>query len=320
MKLIIDFKENDKIKQNFLISNVTKALTTKGANYFNLTLQDSSGSIEAKKWEINDGDELIFQVGNIVNVEGDILSYRGILQFRISNGTIVDDKDIDYTQFISSSPVSRDELQKELFSYIEKINNKDIKIIVEEVLKNNYISFSVYPAASKIHHEYASGLMHHTVSMLKLAEAICDLYPILNRDLLYGGVVLHDIGKTIELSGPVLTKYTLEGRLVGHISIIQAQIKMIANKYSISGEIPTLLQHLVLSHHGKYEFGSPVLPMIKEAEILTYIDNIDARMNIMAKVINSVPAGEFTPRAYALEDRIFYRPLLDEEDKENNDL
>ena len=172
----------------------------------------------------------------------------------------------------------------------------------------------VYPAASKNHHEYMSGLLYHTVSMLKLAQAICDLYPSLNRDLLFGGVILHDVGKTSELSGPVATKYTTEGKLLGHISIIQAQIKIVANKYQINNDIPMLLQHLVLSHHGKYEFGSPVLPLIREAEILTYIDNIDARMNIMDKALEGVLQGEFTPRIFPLEDRALYNPILDEDE------
>lgn len=315
MKLIKDFAENDKIKQTFLINNVNKGVTTKGANYFNITLQDSSGTIEAKKWEVVEGDDLIFQAGNLVEIEGDVLFYRGTPQLRISSGQVVDSKEVDYTQFVASSPVAREELQKQLFSYINKIKNKDIKLIVEQVVKDNYISFSIYPAASRNHHEYASGLIHHTVSMLKVADSLCELYPTLNKDLLFGGVILHDIGKTIELSGPVLTKYTTEGRLVGHISIIQAQIKMVAEKYSITSEAPMLLQHMVLSHHGKLEFGSPVLPLIKEAEILSFIDNIDARMNVMDKALEAVNPGEFTPRIFALEDRMFYKPNLDNDNE-----
>ncbi len=315
MKLIKDFAENDKIKQTFLINNVNKGVTTKGANYFNITLQDSSGTIEAKKWEVVEGDDLIFQAGNLVEIEGDVLFYRGTPQLRISSGQVVDSKEVDYTQFVASSPVAREELQKQLFSYINRIKNKDIKLIVEQVVKDNYISFSIYPAASRNHHEYASGLIHHTVSMLKVADSLCELYPTLNKDLLFGGVILHDIGKTIELSGPVLTKYTTEGRLVGHISIIQAQIKMVAEKYAITSEVPMLLQHMVLSHHGKLEFGSPVLPLIKEAEILSFIDNIDARMNVMDKALEAVNPGEFTPRIFALEDRMFYKPNLDNDNE-----
>lgn len=308
MKLIKDFVENEKIKQCFLVNNVTKGVTTKGSAYYNVVLQDASGTIEGKKWEIVDGDEALFKVGSIIEIEGDILLYKGTNQLKIVAARENSDKDIDVTMFVQSAPVSRVDLQKVLFEYIEKIDDVEIKLIVEEIIKNNYISFCNYPAASKNHHEYASGLLYHTVSMLKLAEAIANLYPSVNRDLLYGGVILHDVGKTTELSGPIVPKYTTQGRLLGHISIIQAEIKKVSDKLAITSEVPVLLQHMVLSHHGEYEYGSPVLPLLREAELLTYIDNIDARMNIIDKALDTVNEGEFTQRQFALEDRAFYKP------------
>lgn len=308
MKLIKEFVENEKVKQCFLVNNVTKGITTKGSAYFNVVLQDASGTIEGKKWEIVEGDDEVFKIGNIVEIEGDVLQYKGGNQLKILSGKICNDQDLDVTMFVQSAPVPRSDLQKTLFEYIEKIEDVEIKLIVEEIIKNNYISFCNYPAASKNHHEYASGLLYHTVSMLKLAEVICNLYPNVNRDLLYGGVLLHDVGKTVELSGPIVPKYTTKGKLLGHISIIQAEIKKVSDKLAITSEVPILLQHMVLSHHGEYEFGSPVLPMIREAELLTYIDNIDARMNIIDKALASVEEGEFTNRQFALEDRCFYKP------------
>lgn len=312
MKLIKEFTENEKIKQCFLINNVTKGVTTKGSAYYNVTLQDASGTIEGKKWEIVEGDETTFRVGNIVEVEGDVLLYKGGYQLKILNGKICDDREVDATMFIQSAPIAKSDLQKILLDYIEKIDDVEVKLIVEEIIKNNYISFCNYPAASKNHHEYASGLLFHTVGMLKLADAICNLYPSLNRALLYGGVILHDVGKVSELSGPIVPKYTTQGKLLGHISIIQAEIKKVSDKLAITSEIPVLLQHMVLSHHGEYEFGSPILPLIKEAEILSFIDNIDARMNIMDKALAQVEEGEFTSRQFALEDRSFYKPFTKE--------
>lgn len=312
MKLIKEFVENEKIKQCFLVNNVTKGVTTKGSAYYNVVLQDASGTIEGKKWEIVDGDESIFKIGNIVEVEGDVLLYKGGNQLKIVSAKICDDKDIDVTMFVQSAPVSRNDLQKILFEYIDKIEDVEVKLIVEEIIKGNYISFCNYPAGTRNHHEYASGLLYHTVSMLKLAESICDLYPSLNRSLLYGGVLLHDVGKVAELSGPIVPKYTTQGLLLGHISIIQAEIKKVSDKLAITSEVPMLLQHLVLAHHGEHEFGSPVLPMIKEAEILTLIDNIDCRMNMMDKALEGVEEGEFTPRQFALENRSFYKPFTKE--------
>lgn len=312
MKLIKEFTENEKIKQNFLINNVTKGITTKGSSYFNVVLQDASGTIEGKKWEIVEGDENVFKVGNIVEVEGDVLLYKGGNQLKILSGKIADSRDVDATMFVQSAPVARVDLQKQLMDYISQIDDVEVKLIVEEIIKNNYISFCSYPAASKFHHEYASGLIYHTVGMLKIASALCDIYPSVNKSLLFGGIILHDVGKTSELSGPIVPKYTTQGRLLGHISIIQAEIKRVSEKLAISSETPVLLQHMVLSHHGKYEFGSPVLPMIKEAELLTYIDNIDAKMNIMDKALEQVEEGEFTGRQFALEDRCLYKPYSKE--------
>lgn len=136
--------------------------------------------------------------------------------------------------------------------------------------------------------------------MLKLGKAIADLYPTLNRDLLYAGIILHDVGKVVELSGPVATMYTVEGNLLGHITIMVNEIAKIASELEIEGEEVMLLQHMVLSHHGKEEWGSPKKPMIQEAEILHYIDNIDAKMNMLTRALGKTTPGEFTERLFLL--------------------
>ena len=169
----------------------------------------------------------------------------------------------------------------------------------------------VYPAATKNHHDYVSGLLDHMVSMLRLGKAICDLYPTLNRDLVYAGIMLHDIGKVRELSGPIATSYTVEGNLLGHISIMVTEVAKAAVALSIEGEEVMLLQHLVLSHHGQEEWGSPKRPMIQEAEILHYIDNIDAKMNMLTRVLNKTQPGQFSERVFALDNRAFYKPTID---------
>ena len=147
--------------------------------------------------------------------------------------------------------------------------------------------------------------------MLRIANAICELYPSLNKDLLFSGITLHDLGKTIELSGPVVPEYTVEGKLLGHISISQAIIKETADEMHISGEEVVLLQHMILAHHGKNEYGSPVLPQIKEAEVLYLIDNMDARINMLDKALETVEPGSFSKRVFALENRAFYKPKID---------
>lgn len=308
MKLIKDFVENEKINQPFLVNNVTKGITTKGSNYLNIILQDASGTIEAKKWEVEANDENIIKVGSIIMVEGDILIYKSGFQLRVNKVSVTNDNELDISQFVPSAPIPRNDLQKTLFEYIEKITNKEVKRVVEEVVKNHYISLSTYPAATRNHHEYASGLLYHTVSMLNVAEALSKIYTV-NTSFLYAGIIMHDIGKTLELSGPILPKYTMAGKLLGHISIINAEIAKVCEQLAVSGETSVLLQHMILSHHGQHEFGSPVLPMTKEAELLHFIDNIDSRMNAIDKALANIEEGEFTTRQFALEDRNFYKPM-----------
>jgi 3'-5' exoribonuclease len=148
--------------------------------------------------------------------------------------------------------------------------------------------------------------------MLDLSKAIAGLYPTLDSDLLYAGVILHDLGKVIELSGPTSTTYTIEGNLIGHISIMVNEIGKAADELGIEGEEVMILQHLVLSHHGKAEWGSPKPPLIREAEILHYIDNVDAKMNMLDRVLSRTKPGEYTERVFALDNRSFYKPTFHE--------
>jgi 3'-5' exoribonuclease len=143
--------------------------------------------------------------------------------------------------------------------------------------------------------------------MLRIANSICDLYPMLNRDLLVAGILVHDMGKMVELTDGLVPEYTMEGKLLGHISIMQAKVAKVAEELEIEDESVLLLRHMILSHHGEYEFGSPVLPMIPEAEVLHMIDNLDARMEMMRKAMDSVQEGEFTARIFSLENRMFYK-------------
>ena len=206
--------------------------------------------------------------------------------------------------------MDQDEMIEQLMSYVKRISNTKLYVIVKHLMEKNIEALKIYPAASRNHHECVSGLAYHTLSMLKLADSMLDIYPSLNADLMYAGILLHDLGKTVELSGPVVPTYTLEGKMLGHISIAQAMVYEAAKELNIEGEEVVLLQHLILSHHGKNEFGSPVLPQIKEAEMIYLIDNIDARMNMFDKALDQVEPGEYSKRVFALENRTIYKPKM----------
>ncbi|MDD4303343.1 MAG: HD domain-containing protein [Bacilli bacterium] len=308
MKWIKDFLEGDLIRGPLLVVNANKGVTNNGLAYMNVTLQDKTGTIEAKKWDINEVDAALLNIGNVVLVDGDVLNYRDNLQVKIRAISKVNDDEFDATRFTMASPIPLEELEKRLDSYVNSLKDKDIALLTKTLIGKYYKSYITYPAAVRNHHEFASGLLHHTVSMADLGEAIANLYPSVDRDMLIAGILLHDLGKTLELSGPIIPKYTLEGKLIGHISITHAEIQKSIEALKINSETATLLSHMVLSHHGKYEYGSPVLPLTREAYLLSVIDDLDAKMMILDKAYDQTPEGEFSARIYAMDDRSFYKP------------
>ena len=309
-KLLNELLDGEHLTIHVLVTQVNKGITAKGSPYLSFLLQDKSGTIDAKYWNVREEQLQLYKPGMLVAVTGDVLSHNKQLQFRISSIEILDRSEVDLREFVQSSTIPRLELKKNIEELIHSIQNNNIKSILLTLLEEYEKDFYTYPAASKNHHNFVGGLATHVLGMLKLAEQVCVLYPTLNKDLLFGGVLLHDLGKLIELSGPVITEYTMEGKLLGHISIMQAKVASIAEHLNIEGEEVILLRHMILSHHGVYEYGSPVLQMLPEAEILFYIDNMDAKMNAMEKALDPIQPGEFTPRIFSLDNRSFYKSKL----------
>ena len=313
MKGITNLQVGEQVDQFLLIKEAKKGVTTVGKPFMSLVLQDRSGDIEAKLWDTNDEHEQTYRAQVIVRVGGEIHDYRGKNQLRVKQIRVArPEEGVQISDLLPSSETPKEELYEELTRFFFDIKNPTISRVTRHIMKKYNEQILVFPAATKNHHDYASGLLDHVVSMLRLSKAICDLYPTLNRDLMYAGVILHDIGKVIELTGPVGTAYTVEGNLLGHITIMVNEIGQAASELGVEGEEVMLLQHLVLSHHGKEEWGSPKRPMIQEAEILHYIDNIDAKMNMLTRALSRTNPGEFTERLFPLDNRSFYKPNLSE--------
>lgn len=311
VKGITKLQPGEQVDQFLLIKEAKKGVTTVGKPFMSLLLQDRSGDIEAKLWDTNEEHEQMYRAQVIVRVGGEIHDYRGKNQLRVKQIRVArPEEGVSVTDLLPSSATPKEELFEELTKFFFDIKNPTISRITRHIMKKHQDAILVFPAATKNHHDYASGLLDHVVSMLRLSRSICDLYPTLNRDLMYAGVILHDIGKVIELSGPVGTAYTVEGNLLGHISIMVTEIGLAAKELEVEGEEVMLLQHLVLSHHGKEEWGSPKKPMIQEAEILHYIDNIDAKMNMLTRALDRTNPGEFTERLFPLDNRSFYKPTI----------
>lgn len=306
--------EGLRVIENFLVTNVTKGAGASGQTYLTISLQDNTGQIEGKVWDADEEDFLLYKPGNIIKVIADVIEYRNNLQLKIVSAESVNVSSVKLQDFTIASPVSLDHLTSELARLIASITDKEIHQLVSHIFDKYYDDFIVYPAASKVHHEYTHGLLEHTITLANLADRIIGYYQelyqgnwIVNRDLVIAGTLVHDLGKVIELSGPVLTNYTVEGKLLGHISIVNAIIQENAKALGMEGEIVTLLSHIVLAHHAKLEFGSPVLPLTKEALLVSKIDEMDADMKILEKALQATEEGEFTDRIWPLNNNSFYR-------------
>lgn len=311
MKKILEYQVGETVDLYLLIKQSTKGITMQGSPFMTLILQDKSGDIEAKLWDTTEEHEKMYAASSIVKVGGEVHDYRGKNQLRIKSiRPIKENEGVSISDLVPSASKSKEVLFEELTQYFFEMKNPVIQRMTRHLLKKHQSAFLTYPAATRNHHDYVSGLIDHVVSMLKLGKALVDLYPSLNKDLLYAGIILHDIGKVIELSGPIGTQYTVEGNLLGHISIMVNEISKAADELEISGEEVMLLQHMVLSHHGKEEWGSPKRPMLKEAEMLHYIDNIDAKMNMLDRALSKTTPGEFSERIFPLDNRSFYKPTI----------
>ena len=307
MKMIIDFNDHDHIEGQFLVGSVSKGVNTNGGSYFSLELRDASGSITAKKWDATLDDEQLFVSGNVISLVGETNKYKDQLQLKVLSAELVALEDIDVARFVKAPPIPRVELEKKFKDYVSSIKNQDCLKIINYMINKFGDKIFSYPAAVSIHPEYSSGLLMHSVTMADIAAKLCPIYDA-DYDLVISGCLLHDLGKIIELEGPIVFKYSVEGKLLGHISIMAAEIRKAAEELKITSEIPVLLEHMVLSHHGQQEFGSPVMPLTKEALLLSLIDNLDSKMVVVSKAVNDLEPGAFSNKVFSLDNRSFYKP------------
>jgi len=307
--------DNTEVEVYVLVTSVVAKNASNGM-YLDVELQDSTGTVTGKVWQASETDiEKYAELeAKVVHVNGTKVTYRNQVQLKIVKIEIATNAQLE--KFIEKAPIDAAEIQMEIEKYMLDIRDAAMLRIIKQMMNKHGQLFYTYPAASKNHHNFMSGLAYHTLSMLRLAEHIGKLYPSLNMTYLYAGIIAHDFGKVLELSGVVATSYTTYGKLIGHINIAYGEVELAAHELGLDDaqarESVMILQHLILSHHGKYEFGSPKLPHIREAEVLNFIDNLDARITTLDKALAEVPAGSFTPRIFSLENRQFYKPKYEE--------
>lgn len=302
---INEIHEEGKISLFCLITRADQAKTQKNTPFLSLSLQDDTGILDAKFWNLTEEMVKKYKVGDVVEAKGDIIFHRNAIQLRVRHLEIQEDADI--TKYVPQAPMAKEDMEKKVDELIEKIQNPIIYEITKEILDQNRTAFFSYPAAVKNHHNFVGGLAYHSISMANIGQMLLEQYPWLDYDLLIAGILLHDIGKIEEYTKPVLPEYSSVGNLVGHISLAAQYIDRVAVLLdAVNSEEVYLLKHMVLSHHGKMEYGSPVLPMIPEAEMLSLIDNMDSRMYMMKESIENTKPGSFGPRIFALENRMIY--------------
>ena len=307
-KKVIEFKEGDRLNTKLLVSNVVKGTTNTGAPYLSMTLQDQSKSIEGKLWDVKTELANEIKVGDVYEFELQIIEYQRALQAKILKVLPVNQNEVNKEEYAFKSPISKEILRNNIQEGINRIENENIAKLVALILNKYSEDYYEYPAAAKIHHNFIGGLATHVSGMLKVAYALCDIYPSLNKDYLIAGVILHDLGKIEEFTSAVVTEYSIKGKLLGHISIMDALLYQASKELKLEDtEEVLLLRHMILSHHGHNEYGSPVRPETLEAEVLYFIDNIDAKVNIIEKALEAINEGEFTSKIFAMDNRSFYK-------------
>lgn len=310
MNRIKDFSANNKATLILRFSDIQIRKTSADADYASLLGFDGENKIEVKIWSLNEELKKLLKNGEIYVANGTMKEYQGKLQFNVNDFRYVTDEDeINREDFYEFAKLDVNTLQDEITSYVEKIQNPIIKEIVVDIIKKYYKDYFLYPAATTMHHNYYSGLAYHIYSMLKLSDSYLKLYPFLNEDLVDAGVILHDIGKLVELSGPKGTEYTKEGNLLGHISVGANILYATAVKlgYETTDEV-LALQHIILSHHGYNEYGSPKEPLMAEAVLIFLLDFSDSRMAALEKEIPNTKKGEYTNQIAAFDRKAFYVP------------
>lgn len=321
-KKLYDYGLDETGELFLLIKSVAERKTRMGKTFLSVTFQDVSGEMVGNIWDVSASEIEKFIPGSVVHLTAKREEYNGQPQLQINKIRLATDSEPnDPELYVKSAPLNRAEMIEKLNEVIAEITDPKMNKIVRYLLNKFSKDFFHAPAAKTNHHAFNGGLAYHTISMLELAKTIVAYYPNINPSLLYSGLVLHDLGKVMELSGPTATEYTLQGQLIGHIVLVDQEIVLASEELEIDKESEEviMLRHVILAHHGLLEYGSPVRPQVKEAEIIHYLDQIDAKINMMEDNLSKIEPGEFTSRIWALENRTFYKPSFDTEINEKEE-
>lgn len=290
-----------------LIKSIDKKTSSKGDTYLDMSLSDSDGEINAKLWRYSPELHGEYTVNELIKIRGVVSQYNGSDQLKIDRIRHVTPEDgVNVSDYVKSADYTGEQMYNELYSIAEGFKDEDLKRIVLAILEDERLPLLYWPAAFKLHHAVRGGLLMHTLSIVRLAEGVCGVYPFVDRELLISGAILHDIAKLKEFNVAdtgVATGYSNEGNLLGHLAMGAMVINKYAEELNISPKTAMLLEHMVLSHHGDPEFGAAVRPMFIEAELLSELDLMDSRVYEMREAVAATNPEEFSSRIWAMDNR-----------------
>ncbi len=292
-----------------LIKSIDVKTSSKGDTYLDMTLADSEGEINAKLWNYSAalGN---YEANTVVKVRGTILQYNGQDQLRVEKIRLTNEHDnIRMEDFVKSANYSAQDMYNDLLDIANSFKDEHLRALVSTMLEENRMSLLYWPAAFKLHHAVRGGLLMHTLSIVRLAQGVCKIYPFVDEELLLSGAILHDIAKTKEFTVAdtgIATGYSLKGNLVGHLAEGAIMVRETAKRLNIPEETSNLIEHMLLSHHGEPEFGAAMRPLFLEAELLSELDLMDARIYEVKEALLNTKEGEFSQKMWAMENRKFY--------------
>lgn len=311
-KPIADMCPGMDVEGFYILRAAALKTTNSGKPFLSGTICDRTGSMEIKVWDYSGPiGARADDAGRVVKIRGSVSEYRGALQVSVHRIRMAESADTyDKSLLVPTAPIDADAALADVQRLVASIADADYRSVAETMLARHLDAFRRIPAGKTVHHSFLSGLLMHTHNMLRTADFLAGLYPeVIDRSLLLTGTLLHDFAKEREFVFSdlgIVTEYSTAGQLLGHLVMGAQEVADVARELAIAEEKSLLLQHLLLSHHGEPDFGAAVRPMCAEAELLSYIDLIDSRMEIYAETLPGVPAGGFSQRIFALEKKIYH--------------
>ena len=291
----------------WLIKTVDRKTNVKGAPYLDMMLCDKDGEISAKLWDYSELVHGTFDAGELIKVRATVTQFNGADQLRIEKiRKVTAAAGVYISDFVPTAEYSGEMMLGAIMNAIAAVKDDELKTLTYALVKEREKEILTWPAAFKLHHAIRGGLLYHTLSILKLSEGVCMLYPSVDKDLLTCGIIVHDLCKIDEFDlnpAGLVSAYSVRGELLGHLVMGAMKIEQKAIELGISREKAMLLEHMVISHHGEPDFGAAVRPMFLEAEILSQLDTLDATIYEITSAVGEVKEGEFTGRMWALDNR-----------------